>query len=153
MVACVVLSIGAANASVATCPPRPEIRATVVISSCAAVTFAPNDSSAGTPSGEQGRLNLERETYSGTVMGAVVRSARVAPSTVHQRGRDELGAWRAGASETLFIARPVDGVCPAKLPAELVVETSRECCDALPLRGPCLIPASIFPVTIIPTNK
>jgi hypothetical protein len=133
--------MGEANVSVATCPPRPEIRATVVISSCAAVTFAPNNSSS------------ERETYSGTVMGAVVRSAHIASDSVRQRDMDGLGGWRKGASETLFIPRPVDGVCPARLPAELVVQTSRACCDMLPFRGPCLLPVSIFPVTIISTDR
>jgi hypothetical protein len=131
----------------------PEIEATVLISSCAAATFAPSNSSSGTSSGEPARLYLERESYSGTVLGAVVESAHLTGDRSRGYRSAMAGTWRKGASETLFVPRPVDAVCPDKLPVELTVQTARACCDELPLRGQCLVPDTIIPVTIIPRSR
>jgi hypothetical protein len=143
------LLFGAVNVSVGKCPSTPVVTATVVISSCAAATFAPGNASYGPSSADPGRLDLERESFSGTVMSAVVRSARFTGDRSYEHRMDAAELWRKGASATLFVARPVDGVCPDKLPVEIAVQTARKCCDVLPLRGQCLIPDSIIPVTIL----
>lgn len=143
--------IGTVDVSVGKCPSSPVVTATVVISSCAAATFAPSNS--GSPADEGDRLDLERESFSGTVMGAVVKSARFTWNNSYKDRIDAAEAWRKGASVTLFVARPVDGVCPDELPVELTVQTVRKCCYVRPLRGQCLIPGTIIPVTITSLNR
>ena len=51
---------------------------------------------------------------------------------------------------TLLIAAPADQVCPKSIPSLLTVSYKKECClDAMPGKGRCLVPGTIYFVDVV----
>ena len=144
-----VLSVALVNGSYGKCIFAPKLRASVTAQSCVAVTFGPSNLSIEFPKG-LGRLYQEGSSYSGTLLSVTVNKSRYIWDAGEKRETNGFHVWAPKQSRTLFIAKSVDEVCPAKYNDTITVERDRYCCDVLPAREQCLVPGSIEIVSLSP---
>jgi hypothetical protein len=142
------LSLVLVSGSYSKCIFAPVLRANVHVQSCVAVTFAPSDMTLDFGGGRTGRLYEPGATFSGTLLSVRVTESHFVWETGEIHRTNNFQPWKHGEGQTLFIALPVDQVCPPNFEGTLVVETERDCCDVLPVKGKCLVPDTIVSVRL-----
>lgn len=144
------LSVALLNSSYSKCIFAPMQRANVNVQSCVAVTFAPSDITLDFGGGHTGRLYEPGATYSGTLLSVRVAESHFVWDAGEKHRTNGFHPWKHGQEQTLFLALPVDQACPTNYGGSLSVDTDRDCCDVLPVRGRCLVPATIVSVRLSP---
>ncbi len=132
--------------ALADCAQPPDIRATVKVRSCVAVTFGASDVSMDSYAPNS------REYEAGAKVSGTLLSVEVVTSDI--RGGDPrarnyyLQTWSKGHSLNLFVSDPPARACPAVLYGTETVTVIPDCCDVYPLKGLCLVPDSIVRVEL-----
>jgi hypothetical protein len=142
------LALALATNSYGKCVYRPHIEAEVQLDSCESVTFGASSSTflgfaPDTPLYKQG------STLSGTFLAVTVKKSWFDWTDLPDHRTNGFHTWRKGETHSLFVAAPIDSVCPKVIPSTLKVITTDFCCDTLPMREECLVPASVIRVTIV----
>jgi hypothetical protein len=144
----VMLGISLANPVEAKCIHHPEIRALVTVEGCVMATFSASDTKT-TFFGDPERKYRAGETLSGTLLTVSVKSAHFTWSEAMGHAVNGVHLWTKGETHSLFIKAAPSAVCPDVLPADLVVQTQRVCCDTVPGTWECLLPESIALATLV----
>jgi hypothetical protein len=144
------LSLALVNASYSKCIFAPMQHANVHVLSCVAVKFGPSDMTLDFGGGRRGRLYAPGSSYSGTLLSVSVNDSHFVWKEGEQHRTNGFHSWKHRENQTLFLALPVDQVCPANFDQTLSVDSDRDCCDVLPVRGKCLVPDTIVSVHLSP---
>jgi hypothetical protein len=144
------LSVALVHSNYAKCILAPVQRANVNVQACVAVTFAPSDITLDFGGGRTGRLYEPGASYSGALLSVRVAESHFVWDAGEQHRTNGFHAWKPGQGQTLFLAIPVDQACPTNYGGSLTVDTDRDCCDVLPVKGKCLVPDTIISVHLSP---
>jgi hypothetical protein len=102
---------------------RPDIRANVVVQSCLAVTFGSSGARWKVAENETQPLYSVGSSYSGTFLSVVANSSQVVWHEGQSHTANGIHVWARGEKLSLFIAKPVEDVCPTPIGEQLTVET------------------------------
>jgi hypothetical protein len=122
----------------AKCVFAPHIQSDVEVWSCVAATFGASNSNFY----DFSRLYERNASFSGTLLSVKVKKSHFVWDDPKDHRTNGFHPWAAGQVHTLFVDRPVDAVCPTSLPSTMTVLTMDDCCDVLPRKGLCLVPAA-----------
>jgi hypothetical protein len=145
----VLLSALLVNQADAKCVYHPEIRSSVTIDRCVAVTFGAADVkyTFGSPQFDPWPLNKPGDTLSGTLLTVSIKKSHFTWSDAMGHYTNGMHLWKKGESYNLFVRAPPSNVCPPVLPADHTVQSLHVCCDSGGWE--CLLPPTIPLVTLV----
>jgi hypothetical protein len=146
-----VLGFSLAKPVEAKCIHHPEIRALVSVEGCVAATFSASDAKTKF-FGDPERKYRAGETLAGTLLTVSVQSAHFTWDEAMGHAVNGVHLWTKGETHSLFIRAAPSAVCPDVLPADLIIQTQRMCCDTVPGTWECLLPGSMALATLVETK-
>jgi hypothetical protein len=146
------LSATLASPAGAKCIYHPEIRATVTVDGCVAVTLGASGSRYILGDEEWGPRYRAGATLSGTLISVSVKSARFTWPGTSRHFVNGVRLWVKGESRSLFVKKAAADVCPAALPTDITVQSQRICCDTVPGDWECLLPRAVALVEVVATK-
>ena len=139
------------NQADAKCVYHPEIRSSVTIYRCVAVTFGATDVkyTFGPPDEDAWPMYKPGDALAGTLLTVSVKTSHFTWSDAMGHYTNGMHLWKKGESHSLFVRAPPSDVCPSVLPADVTVQSLRVCCDTSPGGWECLLPPTIPLVTVV----